>query len=339
MATIPIFATTVARATPFDNSTNGFTATEVQSAIEEVAFNNTGVTALFGDGSDGDVSLSSGTTTLTRTMYYNNLTLSSTAIIDAAGYKIYVKGTLTNSVTGGIKRTPNNGTNGSGATNGNGGAALTENDVGTGLAGQAGVVSTGGGLGGNTGNPGNNAGTNEGYGAAGGASGAAGSGGTAGTAGTYTNVPERVVRHDHIYKLDYKIGGQGGAGGAGGASAALGQGGGGGGGGSGGGVLIIFAKTINNTGSFTCLGGNGGTGGNATAGNSRGGGGGGGGGGGHIWIATVNATSIGTLTVTGGSAGAGGAGSGSGAAGAAGSAGSTGHTTVFNATSNTWTVT
>lgn len=290
----------------------------------------------FGDGSDGDLSISSGVTTLTRTMYYNNLTISGTASINANGYKIYVKGTLTNSVVGGITRIPNNGTNGSGQTNGNGGAALTENDCGPGLAGQAG--SQGGGSN-STGVAGNNAGTAEGYGNAGGASGSAGSTGTAGSAGTYTHVPERIVRHDHIYKLDYKNGGQGGAGGAGGAASLLAAGGGGGGGGSGGGVLIIFARTINNTGSFTCLGGNGGNGGAAPSGNSRGGGGGGGGGGGQIFIVCLTATSIGTLNVNGGNGGTGGAGNGSGAAGGNGSAGSTGRTTVYTASTSIWTVT
>lgn len=324
----------------FDNASNGFTSVQVQAAIEE-AKSTGGANFYFGDGSDGNVSLSSGTTTLSRTMYYNNLTLSGSAIIDANGFKIYVKGTLALSGTSSIVRIPNNGTNGSGATNGNGGAAMTVNDMGSGLIGQAGVAGPGGGLGGSSGAPGNNAGVANGYGGAGGSSGSAGSGGTAGTAGTYTNVPERVIRQDHIYLLNYKNGGQGGAGGAGGAAAALGQGGGGGGGGSGGGVIIIFAQIFNNTSSvgITCKGGNGGTGGNATAGNSNGGGGGGGGGGGHIYIICVTQTAIGTLSVAGGTAGTGGVKNGTGSNGGNGSAGSAGHTEVFNALTNTWTVT
>jgi hypothetical protein len=48
----------------------------------------------YGDGSDGNVSLSSGITTLTRNMFYNNLTLSGTAKIHTSGFKIYVKDTL-----------------------------------------------------------------------------------------------------------------------------------------------------------------------------------------------------------------------------------------------------
>ena len=294
---------------PFDNTSNGFAATNVQAAIEEISSESSAI--LFGDGSDGDLTSSSGTTTLTRTMYYNNVTLSGTAVVNCNGFKMYVKGTLAMSGSSSIVRTPNNGTNASGQTNGNGGGVLTANDMGTGLGGQAGVQGASGGIFGSGGNAGNNAGSATGYGAAGGASGAAGSG-AAGTAGSYTHVPERIVRHDHLLALAYKNGGQGGAGGAGGAASAFGTGGGGGGGGSGGGVLLIFARVINNTSSvgFRCLGGNGGNGGNAS-GNATGGGGGGGGGGGQIYLVCNTLTALGNYSVAGGSAGNGGNGSGS----------------------------
>ena len=82
-----------ATATPFDNSSNGFVSLDVQAAIEELGFIG-GAVGLYGDGSDGNVSLSSGTINLTRTMYYNSLTLSGTAVLNTNGYKIYVKGTL-----------------------------------------------------------------------------------------------------------------------------------------------------------------------------------------------------------------------------------------------------
>lgn len=339
MPTIYSTATAVAASVPFDNSTDGFLSTTVQAAIEEARNTAIGV-GLFGDGSDGAVSLSSGTTTLSRTMYYSSLTLTSTATIDANGFKIYVNGTLSLAGTSTIERIPNNGTAGAGQTNGNGGAAITENDVGPGLIGQAGAIGATGGLGGAGGNAGNNAGSAIGYGGAGGASGSAGSG-AAGTAGTYTNVPERVIRQDHIFELAYKNGGQGGAGGAGGSASALGNGGGGGGGGSGGGVLIIFAKTFNNASSvgLKCVGGNGAAGGNAPSGNSTGGGGGGGGGGGHIYVVCNTLTAAGTLNVTGGTFGAGGTKAGTGSNGNAGSAGSSGHTTIYEISSQTWTVT
>src|SRR5271166_403646 len=46
----------------------------------------TNVLESFGDGSDGNVNISSGTTTLTRDMFYNNLTLSGTGALVTAGY-------------------------------------------------------------------------------------------------------------------------------------------------------------------------------------------------------------------------------------------------------------
>lgn len=323
----------------FDNSTNGFTSSNAQAAIEE-ANNGGGLLGDFGDGSDGNVSLSSGTTTLTRTTYYNNLTLSGTASLNPNGWKIYVKGTLNLSGTASIVRTPNTGSAGVGQTQGAGAAAMTTNDMGSGLAGQNGSAGPGGGLGGASGVAGVAAGAATGYGAAGGASGSSGSG-TAGAAGTYTNVPERVVRHDHVFLgTAFKNGGQGGAGGAGGPSQAFGGGGGGGGGGSGGGVIYIFARIFINTSSvgIVCKGGNGGAGGTGT-GNANGGGGGGGGGGGQIYIITLSPPTIGTLSVGGGTGGAGGLLGGTGSAGNAGSAGSTGHTTVYCGQTSTWTVT
>lgn len=47
----------------------------------------------FGDGSDGNVTIS-GTVTLTRDMFYGNLTLSDGSILKTNGYKVYVNGTF-----------------------------------------------------------------------------------------------------------------------------------------------------------------------------------------------------------------------------------------------------
>lgn len=49
----------------------------------------------YGDGSDGDVTVSAGTTTLTRDRAYDDLTLAANAIIAANGYRVFVAGTLT----------------------------------------------------------------------------------------------------------------------------------------------------------------------------------------------------------------------------------------------------
>lgn len=48
-----------------------------------------GSTSVFGNASDGDVTIGVGTTTLTRDMFYNNLIVNGT--LDPAGYRIYVK--------------------------------------------------------------------------------------------------------------------------------------------------------------------------------------------------------------------------------------------------------
>lgn len=304
------------------------------------AYSSGGSTVNFGDGSDGALSISSGTTTLARDMYYDSVSITGTATINPNGYKIYCKNVLSVAGSNGIIISPNIGGNGSGATAGSGASAMTENNMGEGLAGQNGATGAAGGLGGASGNPGTAAGSTSGYGGAGGAGGNGGSG-TGGAAGTYTNLPERIIRHDHIVKLDYKNGGQGGASGGGGAASALGNGGGGGGGGSGGGVIMIFCASINNTATtgISAKGGNGGNGGNAPNGNSTGGGGGAGGGGGHIYIITNAVTALGTLSVAGGTGGTGGAASGSGSAGSTGGTGSVGHTTVYNGSTDTWTVT
>lgn len=61
---------------------------------------------IYGDGSDGNVSIS-GTVTLTRDMYYNNLEIPSGQILDPNGYRIFVKGTI--SGVGTIRRNGNDG--------------------------------------------------------------------------------------------------------------------------------------------------------------------------------------------------------------------------------------
>lgn len=51
--------------------------------------------SIFGDGSDGDATISA-TTTLTRDMYYNNLTIAAGKNLKTGGYRVFVKNTLTN---------------------------------------------------------------------------------------------------------------------------------------------------------------------------------------------------------------------------------------------------
>ena len=99
---------------------------------------------LFGDGSDGDVTIS-GSTTLTRDMYYNDLTIESTGTLTTAGFRVFVKGTLQIDASGKIERNGNTGGNGTNATDwnvagtgGSVGAALADGSMKGALAGEAG---------------------------------------------------------------------------------------------------------------------------------------------------------------------------------------------------------
>jgi hypothetical protein len=93
----------------------------VQVKLDEsgLEFSDSLLKILFGDGSDGDVTISSDTT-LTRDMFYNNLTVNSGVKLRTNGYRIFVKETLTNN---GIIH--NNGGDASGATGGAGAPAGT----------------------------------------------------------------------------------------------------------------------------------------------------------------------------------------------------------------------
>lgn len=316
----------VARSVPFDNLTNGFVALNTQVAIEEAT-----LIALFGSGADGDVSLSSGTVTLTRNMHYNNLTLSGTAVLDTNGFIVFVKNTLNISGTARIHHDGNVGGNASGNTPGAGAAATTGFMVGTGQAGGAGVTQN---------NDSADLSTQSGYGGNGG-QGGGGGGNTAGMGqgGVVAYYPFHTVNMWHFASpSSFLAGGGGGAGGNGGTNSLLATAGAGGGGGSGGGVVMIFARTFGNTSTLgvTARGGNGGNGGNAASGNSGGGGGGGAGGGGKIYIVCVDLI-LGNISVAGGTGGNGGAQAGSGAAGQTGTAGSQGHYAVYSGRTGSWT--
>jgi len=62
-----------------------------------------GVDEMFGDGSDGDVTITSGQTVyLSNDMYYENLTVQSGAVLFTNGFRIFVNDTLTNNGTIGM---------------------------------------------------------------------------------------------------------------------------------------------------------------------------------------------------------------------------------------------
>mgnify|MGYP003433696634 FL=1 len=71
------------------------------------------ILGIYGDWSDWNVTIS-GTVTLTKDMYYNDLSIPASQILDPAWYRIFVKGTM--SGTGTIRRNWNNGWNASAGT-------------------------------------------------------------------------------------------------------------------------------------------------------------------------------------------------------------------------------
>ncbi len=281
----------------------------------------------FGDGHDGSATLLSNTT-LTRDMYYDNLTINPGATLNPNGYKIFVKGMLTNNGT--ISVQGGNGSNGQGAykpgdgdTNpGSGGGAgqpvTTQiKSLGSSVAGGSGGS---GGHGGGGGAGQNGQSVAQSLGGPGG-----GNGGSVQNYSIQALNPD-VFSNQTILTLQGGASGQGGAGGGG--QNYTGSGGGGGGGAAGGGVIAIYAQQIlNQNGIITANGGNGGTGGGGQGeeyynGRGDGGSGGSGGGGGTIFL-VYDQIQDGTITSSGGQGGNGVGGS-RGATGANGQPGQTG---------------
>lgn len=306
----------------------------------------TNVLESYGDGSDGNVTVSSGTTTLARDMFYNNLTMSGTGKIVSNGWRIFVAGILdiTASAAGALQWNGNDGSASATSTGGVIGATLSGNTVGgsgaatagkTGVAG-AGVNSTGsgaqtanGGTGGSSGN---------------GGTGSGGAGGTGTTSGALTSLPIRRWETDLLLGVTLILGGIGGTGGASGSGNGTNAGGGGGGGGGAAGVLAIYAKTINRSGTtaantFQANGGLGGAGGTANATGATKGGGGGASGGGGGWIYLVydtltGSTATNALQASGGTGGAGGTPTGGNAGGNGGGGGGGGRITLLKVTTS-----
>lgn len=228
---------------------------------------------LFGDGADGDVTIT-GTTYLYRDMFYNNLTINAGATLKSNGYKIFVKGTLTN-----------NGT----IDNSGGNGGVGENNAGVaGIGGGTGGTYSpyvwrdggAGSLGGNGGDISYNAGDTS-YSDPG-----------ACPLNSFTSSERSLI--STLYGLHTYSKGGGGGGAAGSGSGTLF-----GNGGGGGGRIHIYADTIINNGTISAKGGNGGT---ALSNNT---GGGGGGGGGFVLIAYRSSFTGNYPVISGGSAGLG----------------------------------
>ena len=84
---------------------NVFTAADAEAARTAIGLNLAHQTLWFGDGSDGDVTIS-GAVTLTRDMFYRNLTIAAGAALNPLGFRIFVSDTLdlTAAPAGGIQR-------------------------------------------------------------------------------------------------------------------------------------------------------------------------------------------------------------------------------------------
>lgn len=291
----------------------------------------------FGDGSDGTVSISSGTTTLTRDMYYNNLTMSGTGQIDTNGYKIFVKGVLNlrNAMAAAITNVASDGNAASGATGGAAPTAQVAGTVGIGTNGGGGATgNTGGANNGSSGSALTGNGGNGGWGTAGaGEAGGNSFGGIATLKSTFG-----IYQTNLISGVTLIGGGGGGSGGNSGAGDGTNAGGGGGSGGQGGGVLAIYANIISRDGStpvgtITAPGGMGGASANGVAGTAIGGGGAGGGGGGWVYICynqLSGSTVTNMITARGGNGAAGGNGATTANGGNGGNGGMGGRITILN---------
>lgn len=263
---------------------------------------------IFGDGSDGDVTIS-GNTTLSSDMYYDDLTINNGVTLTTANYRIFVKGTLTNNGT--IENDGNAGSAGSGTSGGAGGAGLAAGTLPATEDGKTGANAVGGGpAAGAAGTAGDSvtvsvgqagAAGGKGGGNTGGLGGAAGSA-TPGTTGLHSAYDAITLRDFGSASFERFTASAGSGSGGSGKNDGTGTPGGGGGSGSPGGWLFIAASRFVNNGTISANGGDGGDGADATGGsNDPGGGGGGGSGGVVIVIGTI--LTQGTITATGGTGG------------------------------------
>lgn len=254
----------------------------------------------FGDASDGNVTLATGTTTvLARDMYYDVLTVEGTAEIVSAGFRIYARrivGTDAASVFSADGTAGHDGSTGSGL----GGAGSAQGSVGGG----------GGGADANDGSAGATPSTPSP--AIGGAGGDGGDhGGNAGGTGAAVAYAASLGGYRHaVPSFGLTPAGVQISGGSGGCSGGSNSANFPGAGGGGGGVLVIYAEEIDFAGTFQANGGAGGAGQTDTAG-------GGGGGPGAVLLHYRRATNLGTREAAGGAGGAGAGGAQDGDAGAA----------------------
>lgn len=242
--------------------------------------------ALYGDGSDGDVSIV-GTVTVAREMFYNSLTVPAGAVVNVAGFRVCVRHKVTNFGTihcdGGNASGATGGTDaqniyGSGTHNGGSGGSNGANGLAPSTTVSTGYDAAPVARGGNGGNAGA---------FIGGASGTVS--GSVPTGYRVRGLTAALAAYQRATLFNP------GSSGGGGAAAAAGDTG--GGGGARGGFLYLFARSIDNFGSIRANGGNGANGTGANAG------GGGGGGGGIVFLIAQRVNNFGTIAAAGGSKG------------------------------------
>lgn len=312
----------------------------------------------FGDGIDGDVIISNGTTTLVRDMFYRNLTVNGTGQLITSGFRVFVSGILDIAAapTGAItSRSASFGLGGNGNANGTGGSVGAAQSSGTIMGASGGTVGGTGSItiGGNGTTPtalnlltANAVVYVSAIGANGG-NGTAGVGGIASVSKANVSCPDRIPSISTAVRgTSFYFAGIGGGGGAGGGGDGGISGGGGGGGGASGGFLLIAANTIHrglntNEGIMQVVGKSGGRGGSPASGASGGGGGGGGGSGGGIRLlyrALTGAVITNAIEYSGGAGGNGGNGTSTGTGGGGGSSGDAGFSMLWDISSGscTW---
>jgi hypothetical protein len=253
---------------------------------QQAAGGGGGGDSIYGDGSDGTVTISADTT-LTRCMMYGDLTVDSGKLLKTNGYRVFVKGTL--ALNGTIQ---NNGTDG--GAGGGLGAGAPSGFLNGGWNGGAGNTQAG---------DGGQASPDPARGGAGGAGGQGTPPGRLGGAGGTATLPGAANGGESIFReymsivrgiaLTSKINGGGGGGGGGGDGSNVGAGGGGGGG-----LVVVIARKVTGTGTIRA---NGGAGGNRDF-YVAGGGGGGGGGGAALITDSASPVSC-TVEALGGAAG------------------------------------
>jgi len=281
----------------------------INDATDGLSVSDSAILLQYCDGSDGDVTISVDTT-LSRNMFYNNLTINDGIKLIPNGYLIFVKETINCIGTGKIAQDYN--------SSSPSGAILP--------APVEGAAAKTSGTGGNNGSASvkslsNLAGKN---------GGAVGSiaGGAGGAVSSLPNTRKNTFVFGNFYDIEgtsvvrYTLTGGAGGGARGGGWSWDTSPGYGGAGGTSGGMIFVVARTIGVL-NLSAIGGPGGNGGDGSNQYGDGGGGGAGGNGGYCFVAYKNKTTI-TATLTGGAGGAGGTRLGSGYNGEPGSAGNSG---------------